>query len=150
MTLLINPIAVPMQIGCYRDNILVCERHLEGRASDVLLSELEKLLERYPIRNIIYASGPGSYMAIKLTYIALATLQALRDIPFAACSVFALNGNRPVRAMGLLYFVKEKETIITQKFDEHVSQEFSLPVDLGVLKLEPENTPLYILPAVQR
>jgi len=150
MTLLINPIAVPMQIGCYEENALVCERHLEGKASDVLPGELEKLLERYPIRNIIYASGPGSYMAIKLTYITLATLQALRDIPFAACSVFSLNGNRPVRAMGYLYFVKEKETIITQKFDEHVTQEFGLPDYLGTLELEPENTPLYILPAVQR
>ena len=150
MTLVINPIAVPIQIGCYREDVLLCEHHLVGKASDVLLGELEKLLERYPIRNIIYASGPGSYMAIKLTYITLATLQALRDIPFAACSVFSLNGNRPVRAMGYLYFVKEKETIITQKFDEHVTQEFGLPDYLGTLELEPENTPLYILPAVQR
>ena len=150
MTLLINPVAVPMQIGCYEENARVCERHLEGKASDVLPGELKYLLEKYPIRRIIYAGGPGSYMAIKLTYIALATLQIVRGIPFAACSAFALNGNRPIRAMGLLYFVKEKETIITQKFDEHIPQEYSLPDDLGTLKLEPEHTPLYILPAVQR
>jgi len=148
MTLLINSIAVPMQIGCYRDDRLLCERQLEGRASEALLSELEGLLEEYPITRILYASGPGSYMAIKLTYIALATLEALRGVPFFGCSAFELNGGRPIRAMGQLYFVKEKETIITQKFDEHVSQEFGVPNCLGDLAIESENTPLYILPAV--
>jgi tRNA A37 threonylcarbamoyladenosine modification protein TsaB len=148
VTLLINPIAVPMQIGCYREDHLICERLVEGRASDVLLKALEALLEEYPIERIVYASGPGSYMAIKLTYITLATLEVLRGIPFFGCSAFALNGAQPIRAMGQLYFVKEKETIITQKFDEHVTQEFGLPDCLGPLPLEGENTPLYILPAV--
>jgi len=150
MTLVINSIAVPIQIGCYREEMLLCTHYLDGKASDVLLGKLEKLVAKYPIRNIIYASGPGSYMAIKLTYIALATLEVLHDISFAGCSAFSLNGNRPIRAMGHLYFVKEKETIITQKFDEYVTQEFGLPDYLGTLELEPENTPLYILPAVQR
>jgi len=148
MTLLINPIAVPMQIGCYEQGTLRCKRLLEGRASDVLLGELEKLIRAYPVRRILYANGPGSYMAIKLTYIALATLEALRGIPFGAVSAFALNDNRPIRAMGALYFVKEKETIITQKFDETIPQEFGLPTYLGTLKQENERTPLYILPAV--
>jgi hypothetical protein len=148
MTLLINPIATPMQIGCYRENRLIDRRDVEGRASEVLIDALEELMEAYPIDRIIYASGPGSYMAIKLTYIALATLEALRKIPFFGCSAFALNGGRPIRAMGQLYFVKEKETIITQKFDEPVTQEFGLPNCLEPLPLEEENTPLYILPAV--
>ena len=148
MTLVINPIAVPMQIGCYEHNRPVCTRTIEGRASDVLLGALEELLDNYSIDKIIYASGPGSYMAIKLTYITLATLAALHEIPFAGCSAFALNGGAPIRAMGSLYFIKEKETIITQKFDKHIPQEFELPEDLGILELELENTPLYVLPAV--
>ena len=148
MILLINPIAVPMQIGCYRNGQRICERHLDGKASDVLLGALEALLEEYAVEKIIYASGPGSYMAIKLTYITLAALEVLRGIPFFGCSAFALNGGRPIRAMGQLYFVKEKETIITQKLDEHVPQEFGVPHYLGDLVVESENTPLYILPAV--
>jgi hypothetical protein len=148
MTLLINPIATPMQIGCYRENRLVDWREVEGRASEVLVDTLEELMEAYSIEQIIYANGPGSYMAIKLTYIALATLEILRGIPFVGCSAFALNGGRPIRAMGQLYFVKEKETIITQKFDKPVTQEFGLPDCLERLPLEEENTPLYILPAV--
>ncbi len=149
MTLLINPIAVPMQIGCYDEEDRQIEiRTLDGRASDVLLGTLEELMDGYSVTRIIYASGPGSYMAIKLTYITLATLEILRGIPFAGCSAFALNGGAPIRAMGSLYFVKEKETIISQKFDENVPQEFGLPLYLGDLELELENTPLYILPAV--
>ena len=149
MTLLINPIAVPMQIGCYGDDgRQVCSRPIEGRASDVLLGALEALMEEFSVTRIIYVSGPGSYMAIKLTYIALATLEVLREIPFAGCSAFALNGGMPVRAMGSLYFVKEKETIITKKFDEHIPQEFGLPSYLGDCEPQPTNTPLYILPAV--
>ena len=148
MTLLINPIAVPMQIGCYEDNRRTGTRTFEGRASEVLLGALEDLMAEFAVERIIYASGPGSYMAIKLTYITLATLETLRGIPFAGCSAFALNGGAPIRAMGQLYFVKEKETIITKKFDEHVPQEFGLPDYLGDLEIESENTPLYILPAV--
>lgn len=150
MTLLINPVAVPMQIGCYENDRRTDIRTFEGRASDVLLEALEDLMAEFAVERIIYTSGPGSYMAIKLTYITLATLEALRGIPFDGCSAFTLNGGAPIRAMGSLYFVKEKETIITQKFDEHVPQEFGLPHYLGDLELELENTPLYILPAVQR
>ena len=150
MTLLINSVAVPMQIGIYRAGRRIDARYPDGRASEVLPAVLEELLETYAVERIVYVSGPGSYMAIKLTYIAVATLSVLRGIPFAGVSAFALNGGRPIRAMGQLYFVKEKETIITQKFDEHVPQEFGLPDCLEPLVFEKENTPLYILPAVQR
>jgi len=150
MTLLINPIADPMQIGCYQNDRLLCQRYEEGKVSDIFLKTLVSLTETYAISRIFYVSGPGSYMAIKLTYIALATLAELRGIPFKGCSAFHLNGYRPIRAMGSLYFIKEKETIITQKIDEYVPQEFGMPEYLGNLECEPENTPLYILPAVQR
>ncbi len=147
MTLLINPLSSPLQIGCYMDDKLICTEELEGKASDVLLATLEMLMDKYDIERIIYANGPGSYMAIKLTYITLKTIEILRGIPFDACSAFELNNGRPIKAMGKLYFVKEKETIITQKFDEAIKQEFGLPDYLGTLALERENTPLYIIPA---
>jgi hypothetical protein len=148
VTLLINPVASPLQIGYYRDGRLVETDLLEGKVSDVLLPALEAIVAREDIERIIYVHGPGSNMGIKLTYIALATLEHLRAIPFAACSGFDLNGARPIRAMGQLYFVKEKETIITQKFDEPVLQEYALPEDIKSLPLAEANAPLYILPAV--
>jgi hypothetical protein len=87
-------------------------------------------------------------MGIKLTYIALATLEQVRAIPFAACSGFDLNDGRPIRAMGQLYFVKEKETIITQKFDQPIPQDFTLPEHLHALPIAQRREPEYILPAV--
>lgn len=87
-------------------------------------------------------------MAIKLTYIMLRTIEMIRKIPFDGVSAFALNGGKPIKAMGNLYFTKEKETIMTKKFDESVKQEFWLPDDLSALSLDKENKPCYILPAV--
>jgi len=148
MTVLINPVASPTQIGCYENGKKICMEEIDGKVSDVLLQSLEDLMSRYDIEKFIYSSGPGSYMAIKLTYITLKTIQILRQIPFDACSAFELSGGKPIKAMGKLYFVKEKETIITQKFDDEVTQEFGMPDYLGDLALESENTPLYIIPAV--
>jgi tRNA A37 threonylcarbamoyladenosine modification protein TsaB len=145
---LINAISVPLQIGVYRDSIAIDKIEIDGKTSDVLLQEIEKLQQCYGIDSFIYANGPGSYMSIKLTYILLRTIEMIRGIPFSGCSAFELNGGKPVRAMGNIYFTKEKETIITQKFDEKVMQEFWLPDDLSALSLEKENIPLYILPAV--
>jgi hypothetical protein len=50
--------------------------------------------------------------------------------------------------MGRLYFVKEKETIITQPLEETIVQEFSFPSTLDALEREPDNRPDYRLPAV--
>jgi len=148
VTLLINPISIPIQIAIYQDNIRIVTDELEGRASEVLLPYLEKILQNYDIERIIYVNGPGSYMAIKLTYIALKSIQMIRDIPFDGCSAFELNDARAVRAMGSLYFIKEKETIMTQKFDEKVKQEYNMPDNLSQVSLEDDNKPCYILPAV--
>ena len=147
-TLLINTIAVPLQIGVYQANRPIEKMMLQGQTSEVLLPSVESLLAQYRVTEIYYVNGPGSYMAIKLTYIMLRTIERLRGIRFYGVSAFALNGGRPVKAMGNLYFTKEKETIITQKFDEKVTQEFWLPDDLSALSLEKENRPHYILPAV--
>ena len=147
-TLLINSIAVPIQVGIYDDGRCTEQHEIEGQTSEVLLRFLETVLDRYPIKKIIYVNGPGSYMAIKLTYIMLRTIEMVRGIHFDGVSAFELNGGKPIKAMGNLYFTKEKETIMTQKFDDKVKQEFWLPDDLRALSLEKENTPHYILPAV--
>jgi hypothetical protein len=148
MTLLINPIAQPVQIGLYQDDRRIRSCVIEGQVSQTLLPKLMALMEEVSIEQIIYVNGPGSYMGIKLTYLMLRTLQIVRGISIGACSAFALNGGRPVRAMGRLYFVKEKETIITQKFDEPVPQAFGLPESLAAVPLEADIDPFYQLPAV--
>ena len=147
-TILINAIAVPLQLGLYSENRKITQLEIEGQTSEVLLAAVERWLEEYEVERCIYVNGPGSYMAIKLTYLMLRTIEMIRGITFFGVSAFELNGGKPVKAMGNLYFTKEKETIMTQKFDDKVKQEFWLPDDLRVLSLEEENMPHYILPAV--
>jgi tRNA A37 threonylcarbamoyladenosine modification protein TsaB len=146
--LVVNPVATPLQFALYREGKLERSWEREGYASDWLVTELDRLLEASPPAEILYVNGPGSQMGIKLAYLTLRTLELLRGIPFGAVSAFALNGGRPLKAMGRLYFVKEKETIMTKSFQEPIAQEFSFPSTLEALEREPDNRPDYRLPAV--
>jgi len=147
-TLLVNTIAVPIQLGLYQNGKKIKALEVTGQTSDVLPKAVLALLEQYGIERIVYANGPGSYMAIKLTYIMLRSVEMLRGIPLFGVSAFALNGNQPIKAMGNLYFIKEKETIMTKKFDHKVGQAFQIPNILDDIVLEKNSEPHYILPAV--
>ena len=149
LTLLINPIASPLQFALYDpEGILAESWEVGGYVSEHLIGELDRILSGQEIGRILYVNGPGSYMGIKLTYITLRTLELLRGIPFEGVSAFSLNGNRPLKAMGKLYFVKEKETIITRKFDETIPQEFRIPEHLSAIEVAKERGPDYRIPAV--
>ncbi len=146
--ILIVSIASPLLLGVYADGKLIETIETSEKTSEVLLKLLSKLLRKYNYKRVIYTSGPGSYMAIKLTYITLRSLEILEDISFDACEAFTLNENKPIKAMGKLYFIKENNTIITKKFDEVLEQRFSLPSMLSEVTILDNNKPLYILPAV--
>ena len=118
------------------------------KTSEILLPFIMQVLEVYPIDRMIYSRGPGSYMAIKLTYIMLKTIEITRGIPCYGCSAFTLNGGEPIKAIGNLYFIKEKETIITKKFEQPVDASFALPQSIHDLVIDEESTPAYSLPAV--
>jgi tRNA A37 threonylcarbamoyladenosine modification protein TsaB len=135
-------------VGCYENGVLIESIIQEGKTSDILLPILEKLLKKYDIERIIYARGPGSYMAIKITYVILKTIETIKGIELVGCSGFELNENKPIKAIGSLYFIKEKETIITKKLDTPVENEFKLVDTLEHLKVDGEATPDYIIPAV--
>ncbi len=146
--ILIISIASPLLIGVYENSKLIETVESSGKSSEVLLKILTELSAKYDYQRLIYTSGPGSYMAIKLSYITLRSLEILKEIPFDACEAFELNKNKPIKAMGKLYFIKEKNTIITKKFDEVLEQRFALPSMLSEVTLLDNNKPLYILPAV--
>jgi len=147
-TLLVVPIASPLLIGLYEDGKLIKTVDSEAKTSEVLLPLLNELLDTYPITRIIYTRGPGSYMAIKLTYVILKTIEIIKGIHVDGCSGFALNGDNPIKAIGNLYFIKEKETIMTKKYEEPVDATFALPPSIQDLAIDEESTPEYILPAV--
>ncbi len=146
--LLINPISSPLLLALYKDDTLLKSWQVDGYVSDSLVEELKKILDEYKISEIIYANGPGSYMGVKLTYILLKTLEIIKEIPFFGALGFELNNNLPIKAMGKLYFIKEKETIITKKFDEAIEQNFFAPKRWSEIKKSSTNEPLYNIPAV--
>jgi len=135
-------------IGLYKEERLIDTVSSELKTSEVLLPLITKYIDKYDISNIIYTRGPGSYMAIKLTYIMLKTIEILKEIPCVGCSGFALNNGGPIKAIGNLYFIKEKETIMTKKYEQPVKVTFTLPQSIHDLVLDEESTPDYMLPAV--
>ncbi len=147
-SLLIISISTPILLGVYEEDTLIESFSSDKKTSEVLLPFLEDILKRYVLSRIIYTRGPGSYMAIKLTYMMLKTIEIVKDIPCLGVSGFALNGAQPIKAIGNLYFIKEKETIITKKFEQPVSAPFALPHSIHDLAIDEESTPEYILPAV--
>ena len=147
-TLLIISISSPLLLGVYEDGVLVEKATSNKKTSEILLLLITKVLEKYDISHLIYVRGPGSYMAIKLTYIILKTIEIVQGIRCYGCSGFTLNGNQPIKAMGNLYFIKEKETIITKKYEQPVDVSFTLPQSIHDLEIDEESTPEYMLPAV--
>jgi len=148
ITLLILSIASPLEIGVYEEGVLIDRRSSTQKTSEILLPMITALLDEYAVSRIVYTRGPGSYMAIKLTYVMLKTIEIVRGIPCFGCSGFALNNGQPIKAIGNLYFIKEKETIITKKFEQPVQSAFILPHSIHDLAIDEESTPEYMLPAV--
>jgi len=146
--LLIISISSPLMIGVYEDGVLIDTITSDSKTSEVLLPLLKTCLDTYDISRVIYTRGPGSYMAIKLTYIMLKTIEIIRGIECVGCSGFALNGGEPIKAIGNLYFIKEKETIITKRYEQPVNVKFTLPQSIQDLELDEESTPDYKIPAV--
>jgi len=137
-----------LQIGIYKDNLLVDVVTTNEMTSDILLPLLEELLQKYKISKIIYANGPGSHMATKITYVLLKTLNLIKDIPIFAVSGFELNSYKPIKALGKLYFIKEKETIITKSFQEKIEDNFFMPKSIKDIKLEANIEPNYNIDVV--
>jgi tRNA A37 threonylcarbamoyladenosine modification protein TsaB len=146
--IVIISISSPLLIGVYKDGVLIENISSTQKTSEILLKLLMQISKKYNYSRVVYTSGPGSYMAIKLTYITLRTLEIIRGIEIDGCDAFSLNSETPIKAMGKLYFVKEKDTIITKKFDEAVEQRFELPSMLSEVAILDDNKPAYILPAV--
>jgi hypothetical protein len=148
VTLVVLSIGAVLQIGVYENETLIDRVVSEEKTSEILLPLLSQLLERYEVEKIIYTRGPGSYMAIKLTYVILRTIEIVRGIRCFGCSAFAFNGGTPIKAVGNLYFIKEKETIITKKLEQPFQTELVLPQCIHDLEIDEESVPDYRLPAV--
>jgi len=150
VTILVVSISSPILVGIYSNNSLIDTIIDKGKTSDVLPSIFNKLLKKYSIENIYYANGPGSYMAIKISYIFLKTLSITRNIPLKSASGFAFNDNSPIKALGKKYFFNGQDDKITLDFIESLDElkNFKLPHDISTISFSEDNLPNYCLPAV--
>ncbi len=114
----------------------------------MLPSLFKEIQDSFTCQRVFFAKGPGSFMAIKITYIFLRTLEIAKGIELFASDGFYFNNNKPIRAMRKMYFVKKDDKIETQFFDEEVQSEFSLPKTIKLEDFSKDIEPLYILPAV--
>ena len=138
----------PILLGVYEEGELIETLSTSEKSSDVLPLLFEELLERYSIKQLLYANGPGSFMAIKVAYIFLKSLSILKKIPLYAVDAFYFNANQPIKAIGKLYFVKVASEIETQKIEEACEAKFELPQTLDYGAFSKITTPLYSIGAV--
>lgn len=150
ISIMVIPISSPILLGIYQDNILIDTIKSDGKTSDVLPTIFDGLLKKYTIENIYYVNGPGSYMAIKISYVFLKTISITQNIPLYATSGFNFNGNTPIKALGKKYFFNGQDDKITVDFLEDVEklEDFKLPNNISQIPLSEDTLPNYHLPAV--
>ena len=138
----------PVLIGIYENGRLIDEIREEGMSSEVLADIFRPLLDKYTFSHLIYAKGPGSFMGIKVTYLFLKTLSIVRKIPLLATDAFFFNQNRPIKAVGKLYFVKNSSTIALEPLTSPEPGSFSLPETIDIHNFDSDNLPYYGIDAV--
>lgn len=138
----------PIRVGIYEDGTLIDSVTSDAMSSEALPQLFETLLQRYEIAHLVYANGPGSFMAIKVTYLFLKTLSIVRNIPLLAADAFCFNDNAPIKAVGKLYFVKLAGAITTQKFETPQTTTFRLPSTIDLNDFSEEALPNYAIGAV--
>lgn len=148
--ILVISLSAPFLIGIYQNGALLKSYRSSEKTSEALPPLMQEILREYHPVGLYFARGPGSFMAIKITYIFLQTLAITLDLPLLAADGFAFNQNSPIKAVGTLYFSKENGKIRTRKIDTEKEkiQPFALPKQLDRDIFTKENEPLYILPAV--
>ena len=138
----------PIQIGIYEDKKLIETIKSEEKSSEVLPKIYDAILKKHEVKNLFYANGPGSFMAIKVAYIFLKSLSILKNIPLFATDAFYFNNSQPIKAIGKLYFVKISSEIKTHKLETAPNMEFKLQNVLDYSEFNTAVTPLYGIGAV--
>ncbi|MCD6259957.1 MAG: hypothetical protein J7J31_10200 [Helicobacteraceae bacterium] len=147
--LVLITLSSPIMIGIYEEKKLIDSIISSEKSSDVLPLLFKEIFQKYEVKNLFYANGPGSFMAIKVAYIFLKSLSIVKKIPLYAVDAFYFNENRPIKAIGKLYFVKVASEIKTEKFDEKIENDFKLPEQLNYNDFKNNSTvPLYSIGAV--
>lgn len=138
----------PLQVGIYKDNKLIQNITTNEQTSEALPNIFRDILNSFNPKRVFFARGPGSFMAIKITYIFLRTLSITKGIELFATDGFYFNKNMPIKAMKKMFFVKNDNKIVTEFFEDAINYDFYLPKILEIENFSKDIEPLYILPAV--
>jgi len=145
---LLIPLTSPIKIGIYENQKLIETIESSQKSSDVLPLLFKDIFQKYEVKQLFYANGPGSFMAIKIAYIFLKSLSVLKKIPLFATDAFNFNENQPIKAIGKLCFVKIASEIKTQKLETVPEGVFTLPDALDYNEFSTTTAPLYMIGAV--
>ena len=146
--LLVIGVTSPLLIGLYENGLLIESFESKDKTSKALPKILDEVSKRYSLTGLYYAKGPGSFMAIKVTYVMLKTFSIVLNTPLLACDAFAFNGNKPIKAVGKSCFIKKDGNIAIQRNCSNNDMIFKLPHNLEKSYFDTDSEPLYILPAV--
>ena len=146
INLVIIAIESPLLIGIYENNILVERIEATGQTSESLPLEFQKILNKFQIENILFANGPGSFMAIKINYVFLKTISTVLGIKLFSQDGFFFNSNTPIRAINKMYFLKKGENIEIENVENFQKTDFALPHRFEIEKYSEKIEPNYILP----
>ena len=138
----------PIQIGIYEDEKLIDVISSDKKSSDILAPIFNSIFKKYEVQRLVYANGPGSFMAIKVSYIFLKSISILKNIPLFATDAFYFNNNQAIKAIGKLYFVKVSSEIKTQKLEIIPEVNFTFPSIIDFNEFSSSSTPLYCIGAV--
>jgi len=140
----------PLKVGVYKDNKLIKSYTKEEKTSDILPVVFKEILEKFDLNAIYMVNGPGSFMAIKVSFVFLKTIAITKQIPIFGCDGFFFNQNSPIKAVGNRFFMKKNGTISPEIFDgdKEDIKPFELPSFLDKTIFKKDVEPLYVLPAV--
>ena len=144
--LVIVAIESPLLIGIYQKNILIEVISAEGQTSEVLPIAFQKIQSKFIIKRVLFANGPGSFMAIKINYVFLRTVASVLNIELFSRDAFFFNSNTPVKALNNMFFVKRDKKIYIERISDFINVDFSLPNKFEVDRYSKKIEPLYILP----
>lgn len=145
---LVVALSAPILIGIYENGTLLKNITSYEKSSEYLPVVFQEILQEYQIEKLFYANGPGSFMAIKISYIFLKSLSILKNIPLFATDAFYFNKNEPIKAIGKLCFVKIASQIQTRKLEKVPEPSFRLPDRLEYNEFTTATAPLYMIGAV--
>ncbi len=148
MDIVVISLSAPLQLGIYQNNKLIKEMVTDEHTSEALPLLFRDIFDEFLCKRVFFERVPGSFMAIKITYIFLRTLGITKNIELFATDGFYFNDSKPIKAMRKMYFVKEGKEIVTKIFEEEQKSKFTLPKTLKIEDFSKDIEPLYILPAV--